>query len=401
MLKKANFSYFIVLKTKKSIENSMVNIIFRNYKEGDEKQLADLFNHAFKRSVVIRTPDGWLWRYVRSPGFEPKMCQIAEDIDKKKIVGTILVNLIEIRPFGQKKYIIADINDVSTHPDYTKRGIATQLMENSVKYMNEKGCDFSMLSTGLKGFARSKIYQKFGYFDIEKEYYFVQIPNVIQLIRDFFGFAFFFPILFILSYLPRILNRLRIKFKNFLKDFSYQINYNTNHYEYMSAINRISPNNYEGFPGYDHLKFNWARIKVPKNHNKPTYIIVKKKNKIVGGAVITHQYVKAIRSKLKLRLGIIHEIFLDEGLFNNSHKIYFAYIYLIDKIIEAAMQRHLGALLYTSSLNADYLNKAFKGMSFFRIQNDVVMVKELKKNLKFPKLKKPLFIPTYLTLGVV
>lgn len=379
----------------------MVNIIFRHYREGDEKQLADLFNRTFKRSVVIRTSTGWHWRYVRSPGFEPKMCQIAEDVDKKNIVGTILVNLIETRPLDKKEYLIGDINDVSTHPDYTKKGIATQLMENSIKYMKEKGCDFSMLSTGLKGFARSKIYQKFGYFDIEKEYFFVQILNVIQLVRDFFGFAFLFPILFILSYLPRILNRLRIKFKTFLKDFSYEINHNTKHFEYMSAINRIGPSNYEGYPGYDQFKFNWARIKVPTNHNKPTYILVKKKSKIVGGAVITHQYVKAINYRLKLRLGIIHEIFLDESMSSNSYNINLAYIYLIDKIIKAATQRHLGVLLYTSSVNANYLNKAFKGMSFFRIQNGVVMAKELKKNLKFPKLKKPLFIPTYLTLGVV
>ena len=379
----------------------MVHIIFRHYREGDEKQLSDLFNHAFKRSVVIRSPTGWHWRYVKSPGFEPEMCQIAEDIDKKKIVGTILVNLVETRTIAKKKYLIGDINDVSTHPDYTKRGIATKLMENSIKYMKEKGCDFSMLSTGLRGFARSRIYQKFGYFDIEKEYYFVQIPNVIQLIRNFFGFTFFFPILFTISYLPRLLNRLRIKFKNFLKDFSYEINHNKKHFEYMNAINRISSKNYEGYPGYDQSKFNWARINVPANHNKPTYIVIKKGGKIVGGAVITHQNIKAPKIRLKLRLGIIHEIFLDENVFNNTYNLYLGYIYLIDKIIKAATQRDLGALLYTSSLNANDLNQAFKGMSFFKIKNDVIMVKELKKNLKFPKLKKPLFIPTYLSLGVV
>ncbi|MFW9952483.1 MAG: GNAT family N-acetyltransferase, partial [Candidatus Thorarchaeota archaeon] len=223
----------------------MVNITFRHYREGDEKRIADLFNHAFKRKVIIRTPTNWNWRYVKSPGFEPEMCQIAEDSDKNKIVGTILVNLLETRTFDQKKYLIGDINDVSTHPDYTKRGIATKLMEKSINFMKQKGCDFSMLSTGLRGFARSKIYQKFGYFDIEKEYYFIQIPNIIQLIRNFFGFAFFFPVLFSISYIPRFLNRLRIKSKKFFKDFNYEINYNKKHYEYMEAINRISPKNYE------------------------------------------------------------------------------------------------------------------------------------------------------------
>ncbi|MFX1378298.1 MAG: GNAT family N-acetyltransferase [Promethearchaeota archaeon] len=379
----------------------MVDIIFRHYREGDEKQLAELFNQAFKRSVVIRTSTGWHWRYVKSPGFEPEMCQIAEDVDRNIIVGAILVNLIETRPFGQKKYLIGDLNDVSTHPNYTKRGIATKLMENSIDYMKKKGCDFSMLSTGLRSFARTNIYQKFGYFDLEKEYYFVQIPSAVQLIRNFLGFAFLFPIVLTLSYLPRFLNRLRLKFNNFLKDFSYEINHNTKHFEFMNSINRISPKIYEGYPRYDHLKFNWARINVPANNNRPTYIIIKKGGEPVGGAVITHQLIKAHKYGLKLRLGIIHEIFLNKSTFNNFYNHYLGYVYLVDKILKAATHRHLGILLYTSSFNANYLNQAFRGMSFFKIQNDVIMVKELKKNLKFPKLKKPLFIPTYLTLGVV
>ncbi|MFW9969675.1 MAG: GNAT family N-acetyltransferase [Candidatus Odinarchaeota archaeon] len=378
----------------------MVDIIFRNYQKGDETQLADLFNKAFKRSVVIRTPTSWHWRYARSPGFEPEMCQIAEDNDKKKIVGAILVNLIEIRPIAQKNYLIGDINDVSTHPHYIKRGIATKLMENSIEYMKKKGCDFSMLSTGLKGFARSRIYQKFGYFDIEKQYYFIHIPNVVQLIRNLYGFAFLFPVIFTLSYLPRFLNRLKIKFNKFFKDFSYEINSNKNHLEYMEAINRIIPKNYEGYPKYDYSKFKWARIIVPSDHNNPNYIIIKKGSQIIGGAVLSYQNIKAPKYKLKLRLGIIHEIFLDHDIFNNDDNVRLGYIYLIDKIIKAATRRYLGALLYASSLKANTLNQAFKGMRFFRIQNDVIMVKELKKNLKFPNLKKPLYVPTSLTLGV-
>jgi hypothetical protein len=329
------------------------------------------------------------------------MCQVAEDIKKKKIVGAIQVNLIEMRPFNQKKYLIGDINDVSTHPDYVNRGIASKLMENSIEYMNSRGCDFSMLSTGLKGIARSKIYKKFGYFDIERHCYFIQIPNSLSLIRSFFGFAFFYPAFFTISYLPRLLSRLKMKSKKILKDFSYNINHNRNHDDFMDAVNKINPKIYEGYPAYDHTKFNWARVEVPSKQNKPTYIIIRKGDKIVGGAVITHQNIRAWKYKLKLRIGILHEIFLDEDVYSNPNEVSLGYMYLIDKIVRAANHRHLGVLLYTSSLNAKYLNQAFKGMSFFKIQNDVIMVKELKENIKFPKLKKPLFIPTYLALGVV
>jgi len=192
-----------------------------------------------------------------------------------------------------------------------------------------------------------------------------------------------------------------MKFKKILKDFSYEINHNKKHLDYMNALNIITPRNYEGYSGYDNSKFNWARIEVPSPHNEPTYIIIRKEGKIIGGAVITHQNIRALKYKLKLRIGIIHEIFLDENVFNDPHDIFLGYTYLIDKIIRAANYRYLGVLLYTSSLKAKFLNQAFKGMSFFKIQNDVIMVKELKENIRFPKLKKPLFIPTYLALGVV
>ena len=68
--------------------------------------------------------------------------------------------------------------------------------------------------------------------------------------------------------------------------------------------------------------------------------------------------------------------------------------------MKAATRRPVGALIYRSTLKDKELNQAFKGMNFFRIQDDVIMIKELKPNLKFPQIKKPLFIPTYISLGV-
>ena len=378
----------------------MTNIIYRHYRQGDEKQLADLFNLAFQRNGVVRTPKTWHWRLVQSPGYEPEMCKIAEDIDKKKIVGCILVNLIEIIPIGQKKYLIGDINDVTTLPDYTKRGIATKLMEISIDYMKQKGCDYSILSAGSKGYARSRLYQKFGYFDIEKELLFFQIPNLIQIIRNINAFAILFPVFFTISYLPRFLNRIRIKFNRFFKNFSYEIIQNKKCFEYMDAINQINPKYYEGFPGYNISKFIWARIKVPAKRQKPTFIVIRESGKIIGGSVITHQNIYAHKFGLKVRLGVIHEIFLDKSIFTNSKNLYLGYIYLIDKILKAATRRPVGALIYKSTIKDKDLNQAFKGMNFIRIQDDVIMIKELKTNLKFPQIKKPLFLPTYVSLGV-
>jgi hypothetical protein len=42
----------------------MVNIIYRHYKKGDDRQIADLFNRAFQMNGVgiVRTSEEWNWR---------------------------------------------------------------------------------------------------------------------------------------------------------------------------------------------------------------------------------------------------------------------------------------------------------------------------------------------------
>ncbi len=380
----------------------MNNIIFRHYRKGDEKQLANLFNLAFQQngSGFVRTPNNWYWRYVKSPGFEPEMCQIAEDLDKEKIVGVVIVNLIETVPIGKNMYLMGDINDVSTLPDYTNRGIATKLMEMSIEYMKQKKCDFSILSAGLRGFARKKIYQKLGYFDVDLGALFIQFPNIIQLIKNVYALALFFPVFFALSYIPRLLNRIKLKFYPFFKDFSYEINHNKKHLEYMKAINKINPKYYEGYPGYNKRKFLWARIKIPAAQQKPTYIFIRKNGKIIGESIFTQQNIYSFKFGIKIRIGLFHEIFLKKSMYDNSKNLILGYIYLLDKIMKAATRRSLAVLMYLSPLKDKDLNRAFKGMNFLKIKANVTMIKELKLNLKFPNLKKPLFCPTYVSFGV-
>ena len=141
----------------------MVNIIYRHYETGDEQGLADLFNISFQQNgaAFVRSTKNWIWRFVQSPGFEPEMCQVAVDTDNSLIIGAVYANPIENIPIGNKIYLVGDINDVSCHPNYTKRGIATKLMKMALDYMREKGCDFSFLSTGYEGFARKKLYKKY------------------------------------------------------------------------------------------------------------------------------------------------------------------------------------------------------------------------------------------------
>ena len=141
----------------------MVKIIYRNYRAGDDEQLADLYNQAFQMAGfnVLRTAKNWNWRYIQSPNFEPEMIHIAENIENRKIVGALCANLIEELSFKDKKYLIGDINDVICHPSYTKRGIAKTLMENAINYLKKKNCDISMLAADDGYFPREKIYPKY------------------------------------------------------------------------------------------------------------------------------------------------------------------------------------------------------------------------------------------------
>ncbi|MFX1409760.1 MAG: GNAT family N-acetyltransferase [Promethearchaeota archaeon] len=380
----------------------MVNIIYRHYKSGDEIQLADLFNITFQQNGggLVRTPKNWAWRYIQSPGFEPEMCQIAEDIEKNKIIGAVYVNLVEKIPLGNNKFLVGEINDVSCHPDYIKKGIATNLMKMAIVYMEKKGCDVSMLSAGYEGIARQKIYKKLDYIDFDRKYIFIQIANLFKLIEDLYGFLIFLLIFFGYSYIPRFINRIRIKLNPFFKNFSYEINNNKNHFKYMYSVNNILSKYYTGFPDYNRKKFIWARVKVPAKAHKPTYILIKRDGKIIGGAVITHQNVYAFKYGLKIRIGLIHELFLDKSKFKNRKEVQLGYIYLIDRILKAATRRFLGVLVYSSSSRDFDLHRGFRAMNFLKLQNEVIMIRIIKKEIKIPKLKKPIFILPHVAFGV-
>ena len=379
----------------------MERIVFRHYKEGDDKQLAELFNITFNQGGMgpVRTLKSWAWRYVQSPGFEPEMCQIAEDIEKSNIIGAVYANLIEKITLGNNQYLIGDINDVSCHPDYSRRGIATKLMNMAIEYMKVKGCDFSILSAGYKGFPRNKLYKKLYYTDIERISSFIQIPNVYSLIKDIYGIIFLLPLVFTLSYLPRFIQKIKIKLNPFFKDFSFEINYNRKHFEYMRLMNKILPKYYTGYRGYNKEKYIWERINIPAKNYKPTYIVIKKHKKIIGGATITHRNFHSFKYRIKLKIGIIQEIFLDKSVFKDKQEVYLGYLYLIDKILKAATRRFLSVLLYNSTLKDYDLHLGFKAFHFLKVHDQVLMMKLLKKNLKIPHFKKPFFIPLSVSLG--
>jgi len=167
----------------------------------------------------------------------------------------------------------------------------------------------------------------------------------------------------------------------------------------MNAANKIIKKFYTGFAPYDKNKFTWARINVPAERLKPTYIIVRKKEEIIGGAVITHRNLHSFKYGLKIRIGIVHEVFLDKSQFKNKRDLHFGYIFLIDKILKAAARRNIGVLVNNSCYSDIGLNKALKSMAFLKFGSGTIMMNKLNEEIKSLKPKKPIHLPTYVSFG--
>jgi len=379
----------------------MVNIIYRHYQPGDEEQLADLFNKAFPMELggYVRTPKSWIWRYVQSPNFEPEMCQIAEESDNKLIVGVIYVNLVEEITIGGEIYLTGELNELATHPEYTRRGIAKKLVNMAEEYMKIKGCDISLFNTDEKGHVRERLFLKKGYYDLEKYYGFLNVANPFKLILDLPMFAGFLPIFLFSSSIPRLINRIRIRRNQFFRNITCEIDHNRRHAEYMEAANRIIPKYYDGFPLYNKSKILWARVNVPSKRHEPTYIKLKRNNVIIGGATLTFFNIYSFKFGVKIRIGLIHEIFIDEEQFDNQRNLHLGYILVIDRLLKAAIRRFIGVLLYQSDSKNKRIHKALTRMNFPKFPGEVIMIKQMKQNIKIIDVKKPIYLPTYVSRG--
>ncbi|OYT54818.1 MAG: hypothetical protein B6U76_07085 [Desulfurococcales archaeon ex4484_217_2] len=140
-----------------------MSINFRLYKDGDEEQIVEVINSAF---TTFREwgldRDSWLEYDADDYAFDKNMALVAEA--DGRIVGHIMIVLREFK-LGVETYIkFGGIANVSTHPDYRGRGIATKLMTKAVEVCREKSLPLSSLLTGFHGVAHG-IYRKIGYTD--------------------------------------------------------------------------------------------------------------------------------------------------------------------------------------------------------------------------------------------
>jgi len=272
-------------------------------------------------------------------------------------------------------------------------------MHKAIDYMKRKNCDLSILTADFKGFPREKIYLKLGYRDIDRGYISFGFSKPRKLIKDLPVFIALSPIFLCYSYLPRLINLLLLKFNSSLRDYSYKIFHNNNHYRYREAANKILSKYYNGYPLYSEKRVDWARVNVPAKRHSPTYVLINEKDEIIGGASITHKNIYAFKYGIKIRVGILHEIFLEKDRFRTKKELNAGYKYLIDKIIIAARDRNIGGIFYNGSIEDKDLNRSLRQFCFLNFKSGAIMIKKLKKILKPLKNNQPLFVPTYVSLG--
>ena len=129
----------------------------QSFQPGDEEEIVQVFDAAFSEADYYfpRSVSSWVWRYIQRPGFDPNSVLMIREEGRvvaalAMTYGTMIVN--------DEPKKIALIDDVSTHPQWRKQGLATALMKHAIARAEEVGCWGVHLSADPEG-AAIRIYK--------------------------------------------------------------------------------------------------------------------------------------------------------------------------------------------------------------------------------------------------
>lgn len=129
--------------------------------------------------------DQALWEYLNPIEFEqeieadPRLKHSSigyAAVQEGHIIGFVGVMDIVTRSVDRSEVKVGGIWDVATHPVYTRKGVATTLMRRAHEYFQEKGCQFSLLTSGRADIAHG-LYKKLGYEVV------LPFPSAYKIIR--------------------------------------------------------------------------------------------------------------------------------------------------------------------------------------------------------------------------
>lgn len=107
----------------------------RDYKEGDEVQILNLFEKVFSKKITL---DFWKWRFIENP-FGPGIIKLL--FDNNLLVGHYAVIPMVVQVKNNLVKAVFSMTTM-THPDYQGQGIFSYLAGETYREAGERGFEF-------------------------------------------------------------------------------------------------------------------------------------------------------------------------------------------------------------------------------------------------------------------
>jgi len=137
-----------------------INYVVREYREGNEVQINELFNKVFQEKRTLRE---WEWKFKQNPYRDLHLITVAEDAGK--IVGHY-ASIPVFMQCGSERFLFAYPVDTFVHPDYRNLKIISDLYSTHKEIGAKRGY------IGAFGFPNEQAYmvgkRLLGYYDLLK-----------------------------------------------------------------------------------------------------------------------------------------------------------------------------------------------------------------------------------------
>ncbi len=316
-----------------------LNYHIRNYRPGDENRIVELFNVGFGANDVFtpRTVEFWIWRYLKKPGFDPQGVFLAEK--DGRIISSVIETLRKEK-FGEKILNLGVIDDVATPPELRGRGLASNLLEESIKYAEQKNLDGLTLFADPEG-PGYKIYQRHGFIDTKRFHLYLKTFNQ----EEPQGYK-----------TQRESDKANIRFEQLtsrnLKNFAEKFNEAYDQFEAFHPL-RID-------------EIRW-RLLYPKTVFPSQTWMVKKGQEIVGGGTLRIRKIKAWGSEIDS--AIIENVFTLSRNDMSTAKV------ILSKLLEEGRNKGCPMAICIISSNCDCESKPLESIGFVKIAEDSQMIK--------------------------
>ncbi|MGN0535186.1 MAG: GNAT family N-acetyltransferase [Eubacterium sp.] len=140
--------------------------MIREINKNDFNGLSELYTHLHGNKPI---PDNEMSIEIWNSILNDKNHHIIVAEEDGKIVSSCVCVIVPNLTHNQQPYVL--IENVVTHKDYRKRGLASQCLTYAKQIAVENNCYKMMLLTGSKKRATHRFYRKNGYNSIEKTGY--------------------------------------------------------------------------------------------------------------------------------------------------------------------------------------------------------------------------------------